>query len=290
MEGWPTDNGPVTLVERYDPREDRWSSVGNAPDEIYGHTATLLHGGKVLIAGGNGEPRLFDPANGTWRSTGPYEKTDGPSAVRLASGDVLLTGGSSGCCPTLGTAQRFDASTATWRQTDALVERRRQHTVTLLRDGNIFVAGGFSVAGQIGDNVRSTELATDTPPGSIGPAITGSWFNPAQSGHGLFVQVLPGERILAAWLSFDPSGAPAWFLGAGTYSGNTATISEVEQPTGGRWIPNFDAGQIVHKAWGTLEFTFTDCNHGRVSFNSVAGFGSGSMDLARLTQPAVTCP
>ena len=77
----------------------------------------------------------------------------------------------------------------------------------------------------------------------------------------------------------------------GTYDGNTAAITDVELPTGGRWIPNFDRNQIVRDAWGTLTFTFTDCNHGRVDFNSVLGYGTGSMSLTRLTQPAgLRCP
>ena len=125
----------------------------------------------------------------------------------------------------------------------------------------------------------------------IGPGLTGTWFNPAQSGHGVMVQVLPDQRFLAAWLTFDPLGAPAWFLGVGSYSGNTATLNQVEQPGGGRWMPNFDARQVVRHPWGTLVFTFTDCSHGRVAFNSVAGFGSGTMELTRLTLlEGVSCP
>jgi hypothetical protein len=57
-------------------------------------------------------------------------------------------------------------------------------------------------------------------------------------------------------------------------------------PTGGRWIPYFGPGQIVNNAWGTLTFTFTDCNHGTVNFNSGLGYGTGSMNLTRLTQPS----
>ena len=120
----------------------------------------------------------------------------------------------------------------------------------------------------------------------IGPGITGAWFDPAQSGHGLFIQVLPGETLLAAWLAFDPAGAQAWFVGLGSYSGDTATISFVEQPSGGRWIPNFDASRIVRNPWGSLTLKFTDCDNGRVDFASIAGFGSGSMTLTRLTRPA----
>jgi plastocyanin len=126
---------------------------------------------------------------------------------------------------------------------------------------------------------------------AIGPGMTGSWFDPAQSGHGLFIQVLPANRFLAAWSAFDPFGAQAWFTGVGTYAGNTATVDMVVQPSGGRWIPSFDPARIANNAWGSLTFTFTDCNRGRVDFSSVAGFGSGSMELTRLTMPVgLTCP
>jgi hypothetical protein len=47
----------------------------------------------------------------------------------------------------------------------------------------------------------------------------------------------------------------------------------------------------VHNPWGSLTLTFTDCDHGKVDFASTAGYGSGSMNLTRLTRPAgVVCP
>ena len=288
--GFPTDNDAVMLVEMYDPEPNQWSIAAEAPAEMFGHTATLLPGRKVLIAGGSTAPRLFDPVTRAWEATGPYETTYSPAAVPLPSGDVVIIGGQGKAYRSdvpLGIAQRFNAGSASWSPTSALRTARSEHTATRLQDGTILVAGGSA----IGTALDSTELLDTEAPGSIGPGFTGSWFDPAQSGHGLFIQVLPGMRFFAAWLTFDPRGAPAWFLGVGTYSGNTATISQVEQPGGGRWIPNFDAGQVVHNAWGTLVFTFTDCNHGRVDFNSVAGFGSGTMDLTRITRPAgLVCP
>jgi len=121
--------------------------------------------------------------------------------------------------------------------------------------------------------------------------FTGSWFDPTQSGQGLMLEVLSDKRLLAFWFSFNPAGdQQAWFGGVGTYSGNTATITDVALPTGGRWIPNFNQNAIVLNPWGTLTFTFSDCNHGKVDFNSVYGYGSGSMNLTRLTLPAgLTC-
>jgi len=128
--------------------------------------------------------------------------------------------------------------------------------------------------------------------GTISAGFTGAWYDPSQSGHGLFVEVLPDSRMFAGWFTFNPAGTEqAWFVGVGTYSGNTATITPVSLPSGGRWIANFNPNQIVNNFWGTLAFTFTDCNQGKVDFNSVLGYGTGSMNLTRLTQPAgLTCP
>lgn len=127
---------------------------------------------------------------------------------------------------------------------------------------------------------------------AINPGITGAWFDPKQSGHGLFLEVLPPNGLMAFWFTFNPDGTQqAWFGGVGSYAGNIATVP-VALTTGGRWIPNFDASKVVNNPWGTLTFTFTDCNSGRVDFtSSIPGYGSNHMDLARLTSPAgLTCP
>jgi plastocyanin len=125
----------------------------------------------------------------------------------------------------------------------------------------------------------------------ITAGFTGAWFDPAQAGHGIFIEVLSDTRILAWWFTFTPDGAQAWFGSDGTIDGTTATIHAL-QGEGGRWIPNFDPANVTQPPWGTLTLTFTDCNHGRVDFDSVVpGYGTGHMDLTRLTQPAgLTCP
>ncbi len=132
-----------------------------------------------------------------------------------------------------------------------------------------------------------------SPGFAIGPGITGSWYGPDQSGHGLFVEVLPESRFLAAWFTFTPDGsAQSWFTGVGTYRNESAYIEDVELPTGGRWIPDFDPGQIKANLWGSLQFFFSDCNQAWVAFGSGYGYGtSGGMKLTRLTQPlGLSCP
>jgi hypothetical protein len=59
----------------------------------------------------------------------------------------------------------------------------------------------------------------------IGAAVTGAWYDPAQSGHGLLIEVLPNDRLLAYWFTFTPDGSQqAWFGGVGTIVGNQAIV------------------------------------------------------------------
>jgi N-acetylneuraminic acid mutarotase len=93
----------------YDPATNTWSITGNLHDFRFGHSATLLQDGRVLIAGGFGEAppnpfseispslysaELYDPVAGTWSRTGDLNTSvGGHTAILLPSGKVLVTGG-----------------------------------------------------------------------------------------------------------------------------------------------------------------------------------------------------
>ncbi len=124
------------------------------------------------------------------------------------------------------------------------------------------------------------------PPANLGPGYTGAWFNPAQDGHGIFIEILPNNIMVAAWYVFGPTGGQSWITAVGSISGNTANLSG-SLATGTRFPPNFNAADVVRTPWGAMNFTFTDCNNGRLDYSStIAGYGSGSIPLSRLTLPA----
>jgi plastocyanin len=130
---------------------------------------------------------------------------------------------------------------------------------------------------------------------AINAGISGAWFNPAQNGHGFMLEVLPGTpmRLLAAWLVFSPQGQSSWIWAVGSVNGNQAVLQGVQTVgSGAQFPPNFNAAKVTEQPWGTLTFTFIDCDHGHVEWAATApGYGSGGMDLVRLTQPAgLTCP
>jgi plastocyanin len=138
----------------------------------------------------------------------------------------------------------------------------------------------------------TVQAATSSGNVPITPGFTGAWYDPTQSGHGIFLEVLPNNVLIAAWYTFTPDGTQqAWFVGTGPITNNTAVVS-ADLATGGAWIPNFDPTKIVNNPWGTLTFSFTDCNHGLVEFASTyLNYGTNHMNLARLTQPAsLSCP
>lgn len=114
------------------------------------HTATLLPGGEVLVVGGNTDisnilrsAEIYDPATGTWRSTGSLNaERFGHTATLLPSGEVLVVGGRPVSYTPLTSAEIYDPDTGGWRDTASLGTERTDHTATLLPDGTVLVAGG----------------------------------------------------------------------------------------------------------------------------------------------------
>jgi hypothetical protein len=132
-------------------------------------------------------------------------------------------------------------------------------------------------------------------PGSllISPGFTGNWFDPASSGHGFSIEVLPGNTMLAEWYAFAPDGGQAWITAMGPITGNSAVL-QAYYPIGpgGRFPPQFNPGQLSNQFWGTITFVFSDCNSGQASWQSaIEGYGSGWLPITRLTMPAgLSCP
>src|SRR5262249_45722250 len=73
-----------------------WSVGPSMNAARYGHSATVLLDGRVLVAGGGSNPdaEIYNPASGTWSPTGPMTVARADhAAVRLADGRVLVISG-----------------------------------------------------------------------------------------------------------------------------------------------------------------------------------------------------
>jgi hypothetical protein len=120
-----------------------WTITGSLVTGRYGHTATLLPNGRVLVAGGRGalaSAELYNPATGTWSETGVLNNgRANHTATLLLNGKVLVAGGGSLI------AEIYDPAGTpggTWSTTGSLQTGREFHTATLLDDGSVLVAGG----------------------------------------------------------------------------------------------------------------------------------------------------
>lgn len=129
----------------------------------------------------------------------------------------------------------------------------------------------------------------------ISAAFSGNWFDPNQNGQGFEIEILGGStpQMSVLWFTFAPDGGETWIAASGPISGTHATMDayQVTGP-GAVFPPHFNAAQVTAQPWGSLTFTFSDCNTGHVDWASTQpGYGSGTMALTRLTQPdGLGCP
>ena len=145
-------------AELYDPVTGVFISTGSMTTPRFGHTATLLPNGKVLIAGGvdttsptspvtTATAEIYDPAGGTFTPTNKMAAgRSRHTATLLVDGRVLIAGGAG-----LATAEIYDSTTGTFSPTGVMGQPRTVHTATLLPSGNVLVAGGSDSTAEIYD-------------------------------------------------------------------------------------------------------------------------------------------
>ena len=122
---------------------------------------------------------------------------------------------------------------------------------------------------------------------SVNPAFSGSWYAPERSGEGFTLQVLDNGSALALWFTYPPAGSAAqqaWIYAQdGSIEGDRIRFSSAITTRGPRFGAEYDPAQVRHLPWGTLEFRFTGCNSGEVSYAGPAGWGSGRYNVTRLS-------
>jgi Galactose oxidase, central domain/Kelch motif len=179
-----------------------WSLTGSLITGRAHHTATLLSNGQVLVAGGGfggdqGETpyasaELYVPRVHRWIATGSmHTRRVGHTATLLHTGQVLVTGGSSGWIidPRQLSAELYDPRTGRWTVTGRMHTVRMSHTATLLASGKVLVVGGM--------DLRRHPLAS----GELYDPHTGAWtvitaMHAARSGH--TATLLPSGKVLVA--------------------------------------------------------------------------------------------
>ena len=128
----------------------RWESF--AGPTVWGHTATLLDDGRVLVVGGGDEYKpvaeawLFLPATSTFISGGKMSVgRRGHTATLLQDGRVLVAGGEKDHYDVYSSAEVFNPTKPVdqaWSLAKSMPGPRSGHSAVRLKDGRVLLAGG----------------------------------------------------------------------------------------------------------------------------------------------------
>jgi N-acetylneuraminic acid mutarotase len=224
----------TTQCQLYDPATGTWAAAASMGTAREAHRAVRLHDGRVLVVGGGANAsgayvqstEIYDPAADAWTSTGSVLAGGSePTLTLLADGSVLAAGGIVGngaiWQPSTGAAL-FQPATSTWTALGtSLVHGRWSHTATLLADGRVLLAGGWTAAtsgptdhcelfAPTGTNQAPTAHAGADDSRAAGSTI-------ALDGSGSFDDQTASAALLYAWtFTSRPAGSGATLSGGAT--------------------------------------------------------------------------
>jgi len=234
----------LTSVEVYDVSTGTFTEIlGDDGLGIFGHTATLLQNGTVLLTGGfindvwddyldnvsdNGAG-LYDSATGVWSGTGNMTANrGGHTATLLANGKVLIAGGAD-TDPTgtgLASAELYDPGTGTFTQTGSMTVGRYLHTATLLQNGKVLIVGGALTSASDPD---ATAEIYDPATGTF--TMTGAMAT-AREQHAATL-LADGRVLIVGGTTSPPASLSSAWLATGTVNLEGTASAEIYDPSTG---------------------------------------------------------
>ncbi|MBW2253238.1 MAG: hypothetical protein JRI25_01415 [Deltaproteobacteria bacterium] len=234
--GTAVNKVPLASVEVYTPHSNRWTHIAPLHQARFGHTATELVDGRVLVVGGVGPEGLagteiFDSRTGRWTPAAPLrEQRRGHIAVTLPDQRVLVAGGL-GEEGVLDSVEMYDPGSNKWIEAPDMIAGRDGHDAVVLEDGSVLVVGGYQLLGFSEVELGSSEVYSPfrnewRPAGDLASA---------RRGHTLIT--LDSGQVLAV---------------GGAFLMHTVGIPEVYTPTGRDWKSLAPVPEKLYGATTTL--------------------------------------
>ena len=226
-------------AEIYNPTSGAFTTTtGSMNVASYGHSATLLSSGQVLIAAGIGNAsgttalartELYNPSSQTFTLSGSLTTArDLFSATLLSNGQVLFAGG---ITPTqvIATGELYNPTTGTTSIAGDLNVPRGYHSAAALNNGLVLITGGIDANSFALDSAETYgSTATQPPPFTL--EITPATANILVGGTQRFTAV-------------DSNGIPrtdaTWTIS------NTSIATVSTNPNGSGIVTGFAAGQVT---------------------------------------------
>ena len=220
----------------------------------YQHNATLLNNGSVLIAGGQTCPsagsctylssaELYNPSSGSVTNTGSLATPRTAAAVLLGNGKVLVAGGlscdSSGNCASLSSAEIYDPGAGTFSLAGNMTAARDSHTMTLLSNGQVLIAGGETCTSASSCTALSSAELYDPIAGTFTAtgSLSAARFNAAA------VALSSGQVLIAG--GFDGANYPASAELFNPATGSFSASGTLNTPRAGATATLLDSGQVM---------------------------------------------
>jgi Galactose oxidase, central domain/Kelch motif len=219
----------LKTAEIYDPSKpaaSAWTAAITMYKSRWGHAATALKDGRVLITGGfvsmdsTTSIVFYDPKTKSWQVPGAMMATGRRyhTSTLLKNGKVLLTGGMKGYSSStwsyLDSIEIYDPNNGKMIVSKVKMSKKRvSHTATLLPGGEVLIVGGYCgkdcAAGKLVDDVYDPITDTISPLQHAGPL---------PSSH--LAALLKDGRVLVAGdndttnnkntLLYEPTGGGNW--------------------------------------------------------------------------------
>jgi hypothetical protein len=220
------DDGRVLIVGGYGANEMAWNAVvydpavgqfQPAPTDMGAGlvTAIKLNDGRVLVAGGllSGTSlnlaQVFDPMTDQFANVSSMSQARGAAtSCLLATGQVLVVGGTDGSGSPIAWAEIFDPAADAFFKHVQLDDYRSQGTTTALADGSVLMVGGLGAGGVPNATIERFDPSTgiSTPLGTMTAARSGHTATRLEDGSVLIVAgaVSPWRVTDQAYI-YDPT-------------------------------------------------------------------------------------